>query len=332
MSQFSKKLLEWYEKNRRVLPWREDPTPYHVLLSEIMLQQTRVDTALPYYEAFLARFPTLNDLAEAEEEEVLRLWQGLGYYSRARNLHALAKDVKARFSGKIPSNYEDLLSLPGVGPYCASAISAIAFDLPFVAVDGNLLRVYCRLATDESPISKESTKNQCRAYFLERMESPSAFNQALMDLGELVCAPLGAPKCEQCPLKEFCKAHRQGNPMDYPKKAEKAKVQKQRWTLLLSLVDGSIGVRKRPETGLLASMYEFPSVPGSENKAGLMKEYGIQEVVYLGKCSHRFSHLEWDMSVYLSREKVSGLTYIPLNSLKEKVPLPTAFAKALKLI
>ena len=199
-----KPLLQWYEQNKRVLPWRSDPTPYHVWVSEIMLQQTRVAAVLGYYARFMQALPDVKTLAEVDEDELMKLWQGLGYYNRARNLKKAARVIMEKFSGTFPNTYEDILSLPGIGEYTAGAVASIGFGIPVPCVDGNVLRVLTRLIGDDSDITKPETKRFLRDALLMAIpkENPAAFNQALMELGALVCVPNGAPDCENCPLKK----------------------------------------------------------------------------------------------------------------------------------
>lgn len=334
MDDFASSLLGWYAENRRILPWREDPTPYHVFLSEIMLQQTRVDTVIPYYHRFLERFPSFEALAEADEEEVLVLWQGLGYYSRARNLLAAAKMVVSEMNGVLPADKSKLLRLPGVGEYVSHAVLSIAFNQPYAAVDGNLMRVYARHEAKAVEANDPKGKKECAAFLLQRMESPSQFNQALMDLGELVCLPHGEPKCASCPFARRCKAHLHGNPLDYPLAKKKNDVKKEALTVLLAFdSEGNIAIRKRQDQGLLASMYEFPNVPGKKKKGELADIFGnLQDIRFLGKAKHRFSHIKWDIDVYAASGVVDGATYVTLEELKRRYSLPTAFAKLLKFL
>ena len=333
MSGLSVALLDWYEKNRRHLPWREDPKPYYVFLSEIMLQQTRVDTVVPYFEHFIASYPDIVSLAKANEEEVYLLWQGLGYYSRARNLLKAAKAVVENYGGELPKEKEKLLSLPGIGPYVSSAISAIAFEEKEVAVDGNLLRVYSRLNADKIDVSSAKSKQKCEIYYKKHLESPSRFNQALMDLGELVCLPHGAPLCDKCPLASFCKAKRLGHPEDYPLAKRKSVVRKVDLHVLLAFDSrGNIAVRTRPDDGLLASLYEFPNAEGHPSICELGIAYPtLAEFRYLGQAKHRFSHIEWNMRVYEAKGILPGYEYVPVTELKKRYSLPTAFAKLLDL-
>lgn len=334
MKSFSASLLEWYVTSRRILPWREDPTPYHVFLSEIMLQQTRVDTVIPYYERFLAVYPSFEALAKANEGDVYLLWQGLGYYSRARNLHKAAKVVQERFGGALPSDKALLLDLPGVGEYVSSAVLSIAFDKPAVAVDGNLLRVYARYNAKPIDVTSYKSKKDCESFFLEHMDSPSRFNQALMDLGELVCLPHGEPKCEICPLKEKCKGRAQGNPIAYPLPKKKNTVRKEELSVLLAYDShGNIAIRKRKDGGLLAGLYEFPNESGRLSLCDLSKKYpSLKEIRYVGIAKHRFSHVEWTMSVYEAQGEIEGCEHVPFDELKKRYSLPTAFSKLLDLL
>ncbi len=330
-NEFAKALLEWYGLHGRDLPWRHDPTPYHVLVSEFMLQQTRVDTVIPYYERFLSRFPTLEDLGRAEEDEVLRYWQGLGYYSRARNLRKTAQECLNTKQGRLPFEVEELSSLPGIGPYMCEAIRAFAFGLPAVPIDGNLMRIYARL--EAAPVFPDDTKSKKVAYgyFMKKLESPRHFGQALMDLGELVCLPNGLPKCDACPLSFICKAHKKNQETKYPlKKTKKNSPVEHRSVLLLLDGQGNIAVSKRPSQGLLASMNEFPNVLGGEKE--LSELIPDIELRYLGKKTHVFSHVKWNMDVYTGMGINSNYTYMPLPKLKEKAALPTAFAKLLTLL
>ena len=201
-------LLAWYEKNRRKLPWRENVSAYRVWVSEIMLQQTRVEAVKPYFARFIDALPDVSDLADCEEEKLLKLWEGLGYYNRVRNMQKAAKTVMEEYGGQLPDDYEKLLSLKGIGSYTAGAIASIAYGIPVPAVDGNVLRIITRLTQDESDIMKQSVKKRVEQALLEVMPQKRAgvFNQALMELGATVCVPNGAPLCEACPWKEFCLA------------------------------------------------------------------------------------------------------------------------------
>jgi len=333
---FENALLHWYEENRRHMPWREDPTPYHVYLSEIMLQQTQVDTVRSYYLRFLKRFPTLKDLAESDEEEVLKLWEGLGYYSRGRNLHKAALAIEKDFKGEVPMAKSDLLSLPGIGEYTSKAIRSIAFHQKEIAVDGNLIRVYSRL-DEKKEENLEKMKGFCGGYFLEKLQEgdPSHFNQALMDLGEMVCLPKGLPLCEKCPLKEFCQAAKDGTMLDYPP-AKKAKEKREEsWTVLVLFSGDEVAIEKRKDEGLLASLYQFPLLEGKKSKdevLATLKEENVlvDSIESLGETQHVFSHLIWDLQGYrlsLHEKPIKdSLLWVKLSELKKTYAIPSAFA------
>ncbi len=235
-------LLDWFYTNRRILPFREDPTPYHVWLSEIMLQQTRVSAALPYYERFLAALPDIPALAGCEEEKLHKLWEGLGYYSRVRNLQKAAKIVCAQYGGQLPADYNALLALPGIGEYTAGAIASISFGLPVPAVDGNVLRVFARLYNDPRLVTDPQVKREFTARVMEHQPPAKAgdYNQALMELGALVCLPNGAPKCEVCPLAAQCKGRAAGRAEQLPVKT--AKPEKTLVPVTAALITGPQGV------------------------------------------------------------------------------------------
>jgi A/G-specific adenine glycosylase len=331
-----KELIRWYDLHRRHMPWREDPTPYHVYLSEIMLQQTQVDTVRAYYLRFLKAFPTIQDLANASEEEVLKLWEGLGYYSRGRNLHKAAQKIVSDYGGVIPSKKEELLSLPGIGAYTSRAILSIGFHQKEIAVDGNLIRVFSRLSeTNEENFEK--MKALCEAFYKKELneENPSKFNQALMDLGEMVCLPHGEALCESCPFASFCHAHKDNVVSSYPpeKKAKEKRVEEK--TILLFAYQDKIALHKREETGLLASLYEFPSLAGKaspEEVLSYLSSIGIQGATLenLGEANHVFSHLIWQMRGY--RVKLSQpyenkeWVWADRKELRKTYPIPSAFS------
>ena len=329
MGEFAEKLLSWYRVNRRILPWREEPTPYRVYVSEIMLQQTRVDTVVPYFERFMERFPDFPSLAAAEEGEVLLYWKGLGYYSRARNLRKSAQKVLDCYENELPRSLEELRKLPGVGEYVSHAVMAIGFNEKAIAVDGNLLRVYARLNALPIDVGSASAKRECEAYYLERIESPSEFNQALMDLGELVCLPHGTPRCDQCPFFSICKG--KDNPERYPMPKKKPEAKKEDITVfILRDEQGRIAIRKREGTGLLEGMHELPNFPGKWDKKRIQKEFpSFKDVTSKGTKTHRFSHILWTMHVYEAVGVLEGYEYASLDEIKRRYSLPTAFAKLL---
>ncbi len=336
-------LLSWYDRAARVLPWRSDPQPYHVWLSEIMLQQTRVEAVLPYYRRFLDTIPDIPALAAAPEEQLQKLWEGLGYYSRVRNLQKAAKQVMERYDGALPPTYELLLDLCGIGEYTAGAIASIAFGIPVPAVDGNVLRVVSRLFASEADIAKPQVKKGYRELLLLTMsqERPGDFNQAMMEIGATVCLPNGAPKCEACPLRSSCRGYQQGNPTLYPVKAEKKPRRIEEKTVFLLCTPNGVLIRRRPAEGLLAGLWEFPHTNQrltKEEAALWLKE---QDIAYtsirpLPQAKHIFTHIEWHMIGYL----ISCPTLIPnaeeviatRQALAEEYAIPNAFSAYKKAI
>ena len=258
MENISPALLNWFYENQRVLPFRTDPSPYHVWLSEIMLQQTRVSAALPYYERFLAALPDIPALAACEEEKLNKLWEGLGYYSRVRNLQKAARIVCEQYGGELPADYDAIRALPGIGDYTAGAICSISFGIPVPAVDGNVLRVFSRLYNDPGVITDPAVKKAFTARVMEHQPpaAPGDYNQALMELGALVCVPNGAPLCEQCPLARLCQARAAGTALSLPQKA--APKARKLEDLTVALVESPAGflIQRRPEKGLLAGLWQ----------------------------------------------------------------------------
>ena len=328
-------LLSWYDKNARVLPWREDPSPYRVWVSEIMLQQTRVEAVKPYYERFLAALPTVADLAAAPEEQLLKLWEGLGYYNRVRNLQKGAKAVMERHGGLIPADFDALRALPGIGDYTAGAIASIAFQLPVPAVDGNVLRVTARLLNRHDnildPKVKRRTEGEIKAILPGRVGD---FNQSLMELGAMVCLPNGAPLCGRCPLAALCRARALGNQGELPVKARPKPRRVEERTVFLLTCDGKLALRRRPESGLLAGLWELPAAAGKlskEEAAALLAKWGLRVTGELasGKPSkHVFSHVEWHMAAWQAQvgEEATGFAWATREQLRQEYPLPSAFA------
>lgn len=339
----AKPLLTWYDSGRRILPWREDPTPYHVWLSEIMLQQTRVEAVKPYYDRFIRRLPDIESLASVEEEELLKLWEGLGYYNRARNLKKSAIQISTEYGGKMPEDYDKLMELTGVGSYTAGAIASIAFGKPVPAVDGNVLRILSRLRADDRDIMdtkvKKAIEEELRAVIPR--ERPGDFNQALMELGATVCVPNGSPKCGQCPWKEICQAKKQGNASEYPKKRAKKARSIEKKTVLLIQYEQRIALNKRPSEGLLAGMYEFPSIEGHQEEKKViayLKQLGVMplRIRRLEPAKHIFTHKEWHMTGYYIRvDDLTGMgeyVFVDPAEIKNKYPVPSAYAAYMKLI
>ncbi len=335
-------LLKWYDTNKRVLPWRKDPTPYRVWISEIMLQQTRVEAVKPYFRGFMDAFPDIETLAEADEEHLLKLWEGLGYYNRARNLQKAAIQIMKEHGGKMPDSRKGLLGLCGIGSYTAGAIASIAFGRREPAVDGNVLRVIARFRQDSRLVDDPKVKEAVEQDLREIMPAarPGDFNQALMEIGACVCVPNGAPLCGSCPLAEVCMAHGTGTELDYPQKQKKAPRKIEERTILMVLDNDRMAIRRRNEKGLLAGMYEFPSIDGfctAEEVAGYLRGKGlcILRVRPLEDAKHIFTHREWHMKGYMVRvdelasKPGKGMPedwlYIEPWEIREKYPIPSAF-------
>lgn len=304
-------LPDWYHTHRRDLPWRHTRDPYHILVSEIMLQQTRAEAVKPYYARFLTALPTVKDLADAPEDLILKLWEGLGYYSRVRNLQKAAQSVMQNFGGIIPADFDALLSLPGVGRYTAGAVASIAFDLPVPAVDGNVLRVAARVMGDDRDILTDAAKKRAEAAIAPCVPTPGAgdFNQSLIELGATVCLPGASARCEECPLQLLCAAHREGRVEELPVRIVKTKRKFEDLTVLLLRVTTPDGVRRyvirrRPDTGLLGGLYEFPHVSGHLSPKQVEKyltETGmsLKSITPLPEAKHIFTHITWQMTGYL---------------------------------
>lgn len=324
-------LLNWYHENARDLPWRRTRDGYAVWISEIMLQQTRVAAVIPYYERFLRELPDVFALANVEDDRLHKLWEGLGYYSRARNLKRAAGEIVSHFDGKMPQSYEALLTLPGIGEYTAGAIASIAFGEAVPAVDGNVLRVYARLFGVERDIRDLAFKKEVRAFLLPLVpeEQPGAFNAALMELGATVCLPNGQPKCGECPVQEYCVAYREGRTAELPVlSAKKARRIEHKTIFALTFNGGLIGFR-RPESGLLAGLWQLPETAGELTDAECARwlgEHGINPVGELRfyERKHIFTHIEWHMRVCAAEVSANVLPegWIMLD---ESHALPTAY-------
>ncbi len=332
-------LLKWYDVHRRVLPWREEPTPYHVWLSEIMLQQTRVEAVKGYFERFRSKLPDIQALARADETLLLKLWEGLGYYNRVRNLQKAAIQIVEEYGGQMPEDYNEIRKLKGIGSYTAGAISSIAFGKPYPAVDGNVLRVLARLRKDDRDISSSAVKSQVEAELKDVMplDRPGDFNQAMMEIGATVCLPNGAPKCKECPLKHLCKSHRDETMLDYPKKAPKKGRGIEEKTVLILLDEDKVALHKRSNKGLLAGLFEFPMLEGHQKKNAVLnylKGLGLEtiRITPLGASKHIFSHKEWHMIGYqvrvdeLTKVEISDWTFVAPKKTQEKYPIPSAFS------
>ena len=324
-------LLAWFEEHARKLPWREDPTPYHVWVSEIMLQQTRVAAVLGYYERFMEAVPTVADLACLPEDQLMKLWQGLGYYNRARNLQKAARQIMDAFAGEFPHRYEDIRSLAGVGDYTAGAIASIAFGQPVPAVDGNVLRVVSRINGDEGDIALAATKERVRVQMEQiiPVHNASKFNQAMMELGATVCLPNGAPLCEQCPARAFCRALLEERTDSLPVKAAKKARRVEERVVFLIFRDGQVALRRRPEKGLLAGLWEFPNELAPAQDALEQWDISWQAVSRAGTGKHIFTHIEWRMAARVVQAEddrlPDGWVWADREELERQYAVPNAF-------
>lgn len=342
-NEWSKALLKWYDDNARILPWRQEATPYRVWISEIMLQQTQVATMLPYFERFMKTLPDVVHLAQASQEELYKLWEGLGYYSRARNLQRAAQMVIEEFNGELPTTYETLLKLPGVGEYTAGAIASIAFNERVPAVDGNVLRILARLLNDTHEINEAKNKKYFKSLAAQAVpkERPGDFNQALMDLGAMICTAKGVPYCPKCPIRSYCQAYKMGLTTKLPVKKRKTPHKVQQRTVLLLLYGTSVFVHKRPAKGLLANLWEYPNLEGrltQEELAVFLQNHQLtlKSIEKLGEAKHIFSHIIWQMEGYLVWVKKPETTmngrWVDYQLLKEEYAIPSAYLSYSKIL
>ncbi|MBR2080838.1 MAG: A/G-specific adenine glycosylase [Oscillospiraceae bacterium] len=330
------RLLDWYAAGHRDLPWRKDREPYHVWISEIMLQQTRVEAVRGYYTRFLDALPRVEDLASAPEELCRKLWEGLGYYSRIRNAQRAARQIVQ--TGHFPETFEELRALPGVGDYTAGAIASICFEQPTPAVDGNVLRVWARVEADERPMNDAKVKKEV-ARALQPLYRPGRCGdttQALMELGATVCVPSGAPRCESCPLRGSCRALRDGRTAELPVKQEKKTRRVEEMTVFLLRCEDRIALRKRPETGLLAELWELPNVPGRLSLDEALRRAEAWELhpdapERIVEEKHIFTHVEWKMRAVsiACKSAADAFVWVTAKELEQGFALPTAFRKLL---
>ena len=320
-------LLAWYRDNARDLPWRHTPDPYRVWVSEIMLQQTRVAAVLGYFQRFMEAFPTVQDLAEAPEDQLMKLWQGLGYYSRARNLQKAARQIVNDFDGVFPTDYKAIRSLAGVGDYTASALASICFGQPTPAVDGNLLRVAARIMADDTDITTAKGKKHFTDALAQviPLAEPGKFNQAMMDLGAMVCLPNGAPLCEKCPAAEFCQARIQGRTGELPVRPAKKPRKIEERKVFFLFCEGRVALRRRPAKGLLAGLWEYPNTLAEE-----ALPIPDLELEFAGTGVHIFTHVEWRMTAWKARLNTSdlpeGWVWADKAALADQYAVPSAFA------
>lgn len=332
----TKDLMDWYEVNKRDLEWRENHDAYRIWVSEIMLQQTRVEAVKEYYHRFIQALPTLETLAKASDEQLHKLWEGLGYYNRVMNMKKCAIQCMEEYGGQLPSTYEALLKLPGIGSYTAGAIASIAYDIPVCAVDGNVMRVFSRLLNDDHDISKPQTKKHFEQIVQEYEPSKGAriFNQAIMELGALICVPNGTPNCEKCPLSSYCEAKQNHLIEKLPVKSSKKKRKIEDKTVVVYLYQNKIHLTKRKEDGLLASLFEFDvleeKISEKQLEKQLMKQYDVKQIVDLGKTKHIFTHLEWHMQGYLvilNKPFEETSIWVSMDELENQYAIPTAYQK-----
>ena len=326
-------LLPWYRSCKRELPWRQTKEPYRVWLSEIMLQQTRVEAVKGYYARFLEVLPTVEALADCDDEQLHKLWEGLGYYSRVRNLKKAAREIVCKYAGKFPQTYEQVLALPGIGEYTAGAVCSICFDAPTPAVDGNVLRVVSRLLDDATPIDLPAQKKKIRDALQEIYPAQAGdFTQALMELGATVCGPNKKPDCENCPCKELCLGYARGTAERLPVKSPKRTRRIEEKTVFIFRCDGKYALKKRETTGLLAGLWQFPDVPGKltlEQALDAARSFDLKIVDVRRQLerSHIFTHIRWDMTgYYLDVEASAGdFVWMTAEEITGKAALPTAY-------
>ena len=336
-------LLTWYNAVKRNLPWRDKDNAYYTWVSEIMLQQTRVEAVKPYFDRFISRLPDIQSLATCPEEELMKLWEGLGYYSRVRNMQKAAIQIVEQYDGQLPKDFEKLLSLKGIGRYTAGAIASIAYRIPVPAVDGNVLRVVTRLTENPQDIMKQAVRREIEKQLsaIIPVSVPGDFNQALMELGAVVCVPSGSPKCNICPVKEFCHAYINGHQEAYPVKAKKKPRSIEERTVLVIQDGCSTALRKRPGEGLLAGLYEFPNILGYYSRTqalSYVRDLGLDPLYIreLPDSKHIFSHIEWRMKAYqikvasLDGELTQDFFFAGREETQQHYAIPSAFGAYLK--
>lgn len=339
LNQITEPLLQWFRGNARVLPWREQPLPYYVWISEIMLQQTRVEAVKPYFARFVEALPDVEALALCPEEKLLKLWEGLGYYNRVRNMQKAARVVMEQYGGELPADYEKLLELPGIGSYTAGAVASIAYQIPVPAVDGNVLRVISRIAENEEDILKQSVKRRIEELVRRILpqDEPGAFNQALMELGATVCLPNGAPECGRCPVAGLCMARLHGRLEEIPRRKAKKERRMEERTVLVVRDGTRTVIRRRPPKGLLAGLYELPNLDGHLNEdqvVAYLEEQGFYplQIRPLPGAKHIFSHVEWRMIGYavlvedMEGRQAEEFLVVEPEQTQRDYPIPAAFS------
>lgn len=333
LSRLPEVLMPWFYANKRELPWRTDREPYHIWLSEVMLQQTRVEAVKGYYARFLEKLPTVEDLSQADDELLTKLWEGLGYYSRVRNLKKAAVAIQKEYKGVFPQSYEDIRKLPGIGEYTAGAVCSIAFDQKIPAVDGNVLRVYSRLMNDNTPIDQPAMKKKV-AEELKKVYPDSAgdFTQALMELGATVCGPNRKPDCQNCPCKELCMGCQKGTAENLPVKLPKKERRQEEITVFILSCGERYALQKRGNTGLLAGLWQFPNASGHLDTVQAVEQLGkwgieVTDILRQTEKRHIFTHVQWNMRGFYVEVKQcgGGFSWKTQEQITEEAALPTAF-------
>lgn len=333
LSALPRVLPGWYEENKRMLPWRQTRDPYKIWVSEIMLQQTRVEAVKGYYSRFLNALPTVEALAACDDDTLHKLWEGLGYYSRVRNLKKCAQVLCQEYHGVFPKDHDLILALPGIGPYTAGAISSIAFDLPTPAVDGNVLRLLSRLRDDDRPIDDPKVRTEVTEVLAEVYpKEAGAFTQALMELGATLCGPNREPQCESCPCKDFCLGYQYGTAAGLPKKAPKKPKRLEEKTVFILRCGDQYALRKRENKGLLAGLWEFPNMEGilePQQALAQLEKWGLipRQLEKAVRRKHIFTHIIWDMQgIYAEVENTTpDLVWMTAEEINASAALPTAF-------
>lgn len=332
-------IVKWYQNEEKNLPWKQDKEPYHIWISEIMLQQTRIEAVKKYYERFMKELPTVTDLAKVEEEKLLKLWEGLGYYSRARNLKKAAEIIIKEYNGIVPREYEKLIKLPGIGEYTAGAIASICNNEKVTAVDGNVLRVISRVTGSKENVLLPKTKKKITEIIQEILPRESGdFNEGIMEVGEKICVPNGIPLCEKCPISQFCYAKENKLVTEIPVRVKDTKRKIENKTVFVIITKNKkIAIRKRDNKGLLAGLYELPNVDGmleEKDVKKIIKDWNLKlvEINQGMNKKHIFTHIEWHMKHYqiVVEEENTEFTWISQDQLNKEYPLPTAFTKFLK--
>lgn len=338
LNRIVKPLLNWFEEHKRALPWRKDREAYHVWISEIMLQQTRIEAVKVYYTRFIEALPDVESLSKVDDDALMKLWEGLGYYSRAKNLKKAARTVMSEYGGIFPRTYKDLLTLSGIGEYTAGAIASICYDERIPAVDGNVLRVITRiLGSSENVLLPETKKDITEQLRSIMPKEAGKFNEALMELGETVCLPGGKPCCERCPVHKTCTAFRENLTDQIPVRIKKLKRSRADKSVFLILFDDNkIAIEKRPDKGLLSGTYQLPNIDGfhpQEELKAILSGWGLAptEINYLKEVKHVFTHIDWYMQGYLVKAKAKSDRFLRVSheELKDTYPLPVAFRKFL---